>query len=991
MKRFSALFTKPRTDHRPWVMWTWNLDITRTIVEQQVNSIASMGAAGIVLAPGRDMKPAFLSDEFLRLFEAVLSAAHDKGMGVRLSCDMSMPWTVSLERELSRTRELRASRLVLEHSEKVTDRAHVTRAIANPADTIVVAAKLTDGKVTSLSDVKQVALTKGVLSWNAPAGEWQVMTLRRVWDTDATGQFVPNPYSTECGAAYANAVLKPIRERFPRYMSSTFKGIVLEMPHSMPREGSIPWDDDLVVKYRTRFKKELISLLPVVFGEAADALVKHRPHLYSYLQDSMYERFVASLDAWLRKHHLSQWVLTSERHPAAAPGTLRDLFALPTASIQAAGIQAQDGQDEDFAMVRAMASMNEVQCRRESVAIVGRSLQRTAPTTQSIRSELDLALSSGATHVVVDGFYACLDQRWSGKAGYGPFWYAQDCGSLTQVFAAAGVVRGCIDKLHTAPQVAVLVPGDSVLADYRPGADDSVKRSAALMRRAVRSLRESNVDFDLVSEELVLKSTVRQNGEFGTGERVRKGNYRVLVIPYARLISKSLLVFVEKMATRKGVVVFLDEAPQGELDSGTSRQFSDRIEKLLEQRKGFIRVVPARDLIAALDPVQSQVSALVNAAPCTDIQSRCFTGEGFDVYLIRNASQTQDYFATMTVPARKHVSIVECIHGEIHAHPHVETADDRSTFGLMFSPQQSHLVVVSAAKMPLSKVSKERKRSFSYSATQNRSYRMVLKNQWAFMPVSPNILPLSGWNMRIGLSRESGGYSHFYETSFFVNDVPQRAYLVLNGVSSAAQEFGGLEKCLEVTVNGTRLPLSAGAVMPGSTPDPLFSAFRDMLTCDLRGRLVSGPNRVIMRTMGLASHPLQVVYPPVIAGDFSAKKDSRGWVVDEPLQEIMHDSWTLHGFPHLSGVGEYRHVFEVPNKFEGLVLRFSSVSGSVSVTLNDTEVGVIGSQPMEFDITDHCSQKRNELRLRVTGTIDNFLRLNGRASGIMGEAYVDVY
>ncbi|MBD3240073.1 MAG: hypothetical protein GF331_05765, partial [Chitinivibrionales bacterium] len=940
MKRFANLFTKPDNERRPWVLWTWNLELSRADVERQLNGLVSQGVGGVAIQAGRNMRPAFLSEDFFELLEMVLEHAAQNDVQVRLSFDLAYPWTTGMDEQMWRNKAFRANRLVLEQTEEVPAKSKYSKDFDDPDTVIVVAARFEDGRVASLSDIRQLSITKGTVSWTAPSGDWRVLTFRRVEDTDAFGTTIPNVYSSDCAAAFSEEVLGVVRKRLSKYMTGAFKGIVLETPVILPREGSIPWDDDLVVKYRSRYKKDLIKLLPVVFCEVAETLAKSRPHLYHYLLQSMYERFVAPVETWIRKHHLSQWVLCAERGAVVADGALRNHFAIPETSLTACGLQSYDGVEEGFTAVRAMTSMNDIAFRRETVVVVGRSLQRVSNSHQMLKNEIDAAYAAGASHILIDGFYANVDQRSMGKAGFSPFWYSPDWDSLSTLFSYATALGTSLADLQSAPQIAVLYPTNSVYADYRPGHDEPVRRASSLLRRCVRYLREQSIEFDVVTEEFVLGCSIRQAREFGTSDRVRKGNYSVLIIPYARLISKSLLVFVEKLTAKKGTAIFLDEAPEGDFDDGSTRAFSARFEKMLELRKGSIHVTPARELSSVLGDFGAEVTAQVNGAQCPDIQLATRSGDGFEAYLIRNVSDSQDYFANISIPARKHASIVQCARGELHEHPNVECTDDKAELSLAFSPRQSHLVVMTDVKPSATKATKEQKRRFDITTCGNRNYRMVLKNQWFFCPVSPNALPLASWTMRIGLSRESGGYSHFYETGFSVRELPQRCMLVLSGIPSHVGEAGGLAKSLEVTVNGNRKTLATGY----GEDDDLCAMYKDMLVCDLQGCINRGPNRVIVRSTGLLSHPLSIVYPPLIIGDFSVKKDARGWIVDEPEQEIGHDSWTVHGFPHLSGVGEYRHVFEVPSKYEGLVLRFSSISGSAKVTLNNVDVGSVSWQ-----------------------------------------------
>jgi hypothetical protein len=106
---------------------------------------------------------------------------------------------------------------------------------------------------------------------------------------------------------------------------------------------------------------------------------------------------------------------------------------------------------------------------------------------------------------------------------------------------------------------------------------------------------------------------------------------------------------------------------------------------------------------------------------------------------------------------------------------------------------------------------------------------------------------------------------------------------------------------------------------------------------------------------------------------------------------ISHDSWTKYGFPYMSGCGTYKQVFEIPSDYNRLVLKFSQVSGSTSVSLNNLKLATFNWHPMEIDITDICESKRNELAVSVVNTVDNMIRMNNRPSGLIGEVYLDVY
>jgi hypothetical protein len=162
-------------------------------------------------------------------------------------------------------------------------------------------------------------------------------------------------------------------------------------------------------------------------------------------------------------------------------------------------------------------------------------------------------------------------------------------------------------------------------------------------------------------------------------------------------------------------------------------------------------------------------------------------------------------------------------------------------------------------------------------------------------------------------------------------------------------------------------------------------------TYNIKENIRKGINRISLRTLGMVFDPLTIVYPPLIAGSFSIVKGSAGWILSTTSPAVGHDSWIRYGYPYLSGTGIYKQVFELPGEYTRLVLRFSQVSDTIDVSINGNSPTILNWHPMELDITDACNSKRNELTVRIVNTLDNILRMNNRPSGLIGEAYVDVY
>jgi hypothetical protein len=312
--------------------------------------------------------------------------------------------------------------------------------------------------------------------------------------------------------------------------------------------------------------------------------------------------------------------------------------------------------------------------------------------------------------------------------------------------------------------------------------------------------------------------------------------------------------------------------------------------------------------------------------------------------------------------------------------------------------------------------SKPPKGTISPFAPHQRNYRIVLKNQWTFDAVSMNALPLSSWNQRIGLGRDSGGFSHFYESHFQVGTLPEECFLAMSTPGGNLARILGAQCHMEISVNGTRVdrPIvpssafsSAPENAPGGVPVPSAEVISYIVPpqekkahylfggphpiYNVKTLLVKGFNRIALRTSGFLVDPPTVLYPPLLLGPFSIIRGQNGWIVENGGANVSSDSWTKHGYPYLSGEGIYRQSFEVPQQYNRLILRLSQVTGVVEIKVNNKPAGgKFPWQPIEVDITGLCEHKRNDLSISVVNTIDNVLRMNGRASGILGDVYLDV-
>ncbi|MFW6254817.1 MAG: hypothetical protein ACOC41_07810 [Chitinivibrionales bacterium] len=992
MKNLKTALRNPRRESKPWALWIWNREITELELAQQLTSFIEFGFGGVAIRPGTEMSPAYLSEEYISRLETVCSMAESAGIGVRIADDFSLPCNGFFQEPAQKQSSLRSQTITLEYTKLIEAKAEFVMSVERPDEMIILAAHSYPNGQVDLDSCKEIHPQQNQITFQAGSQDTRVMVFRKSFLIDPAGHYIPNPFNPKAAQAYIQNVLEPLKATFSKYIPTTLEGFITEMPAVLPAENSIPWDDDLVVKYRSKYKRDLLKILPGLFFDVDEKSVRSRSHFYNYMSQSMYERFAGQLEAWAKKYRLSQWVLTPERDILRSDGVLLEQFCIPSITLSSVGIQNQEGTDQNYHILRMMADANTVEYRRETVTVIGRNRMGDGATVQSLKNEIDCAMLNGPTKILIDGMYFNIEHRNQVRTPINPNWYYPGwdqikdlCGYATHLAEANSQ-----PDLHVVRSVAVVMPSASIMAEYIPKNNESAETASTNLRKITNSLEGENIPYDIISESRLLSCSVRVNGEFGAADRIRKGNYQAVIIPYARYISKSLLVFLEKVSVKKGTIVFIDEPPVGCLEDGISEVFTDRVEKLVRTKRSCVHVKPVEEVCDTLQGVSCPAKILVNGKSCQDLYSSFISNTHYDQILIHNTADRADYYAEIELPAGKQVALVDCNEGELYKIEDIRNEANQTVFGLSFDPKQTYLLAVADDLEELAIVSPDH--PVNKYRTTARKYRIMLKDKWSFLPDSLNVLPLANWNMRIGLSRETGGYSHYSEAYFEIKHIPEICVLVLCGINDSRQSatLGG---SYEIAINGATIqPYNAQGQNPDE-PIPAWGKYcgSRALKYDLRDYILNGVNRISFRSVGEYSDPQPMIYPPVIAGDFSISKGAKGWTIDEPASMVGYDSWTRHGYPYFSGVGIYSQDFEVPTQFSRIVLKFSQATGPVHVTLNSKDLGVLKWHPLEVDITDICEKRRNELVVRVSNTMDNLLRMNGRASGFMGEAYLDIY
>jgi hypothetical protein len=261
-------------------------------------------------------------------------------------------------------------------------------------------------------------------------------------------------------------------------------------------------------------------------------------------------------------------------------------------------------------------------------------------------------------------------------------------------------------------------------------------------------------------------------------------------------------------------------------------------------------------------------------------------------------------------------------------------------------------------------------------AESEREELAALPDEWRFRIEGPNALILGKWTFEPRV--HGAGEDYTYSTTFRCEHLPRELLLMLDDVEYRASLMGGMDLEIQVNDRSWRRPEFGWYLDPG------------LKTLDVTEAVVRGDNsvRVIIRHSAWSGRPHLLNAPPVLLGDFACDQDK--FTLLPPVTLASGGSWAEFGYPFYSGTAVYSQSFRAQSLPTGarMIVSIESVRDMVEVVVNGRSAAVRLWQPWEADITDLVHNGENELHIKVTNSMANFLEADARPSGLMGRVRI---
>ncbi|ERP31657.1 hypothetical protein [Chitinivibrio alkaliphilus] len=967
-------------DSTIWALWAWNGVITEEEIRLQLGKLGETGVDGVIIRPSSDMFPLYLSDEFWKLFDVLLSIARERGVSVMLGDDFSRPGESPFLADVSGKQHLRAARLAVEEEHNLEEGDTFNFTPSPVRKQYVVAVQRNKRKIY-LSDAQTLFDGEGSehVEWAVPEGHWKVVVFEVTYDASCDGEYLPNFFSMKAGQTYVNVVLDEFAQRYLPTYEDVFRGVFCEVPALLPSKAGVPWDDDLLIsKYRSRYKRNLIETMPALFYEVADNEIKYRPHVYSFLQDTLYDRFPAVVDKWVKQNSLSLWVAGPEGDRAGGSQYLPDLFSHPKGDFDVIGTCRRGSRrvnDISLLSLLARARME----NKPVFSILGRSVRMDGASIGELKQEALFFAVNGVSHIIIDGIKFNRNYRYEEVSpqvlsfGSPDFFTMKDLVTLTRSnlnFSAQCERYG--------DSVAVVFPSSSIMSDYNPDSPTAIKTAYRNIMESIACLQELGINFEVVDEQMLLDCEITKDGVL-LHKDDEYSSITGVIFPYARLINNSFFVKVEQMSKKKIALFFVDAPPEGSFDDGHSPSFIKRVHKLVRaktKRVDYGSCEKLREMFAE-DSFRGEIKTKGITNPAV-LWKKNVEINGVDGYWLFNAG-TED----STLRLFPYENTEDDENGDRYIAYDITTGN---TLRIDLESHNRDLFTLFPGQSLFMSYDEESREETPIT----NKYRIKLKeDRWKFDTDSLNSFPLSRWSSKIGINRNAGSLTYYSEGHFVSHEFGYEAYLVF--LDSIPHDKGTLNKRFRVSLNGRELLPMKKRIPEQDGKAAFFDDSSTLLIYDMSEAVVKGNNRVLILSNGEPDLPDPVKYPPFVAVDNPVDKSGKVWTVIGKRKNDVYE-WGGFGYPFLLGTGVYSMTFEVPNLFESIYLNFTKLSGSAEVILNGVSYGVLQWSPYRLNITEQIKLKeRNELVVKVQNTLDVINHLSAEKSGILGPVYLDIY
>ena len=132
------------------------------------------------------------------------------------------------------------------------------------------------------------------------------------------------------------------------------------------------------------------------------------------------------------------------------------------------------------------------------------------------------------------------------------------------------------------------------------------------------------------------------------------------------------------------------------------------------------------------------------------------------------------------------------------------------------------------------------------------------------------------------------------------------------------------------------------------------------------------------------------IEPIYVLGDFTVLPEETGWIIDTKIPNLSIGAWGKQGLPFYSWEVAYKKTYNLKDSDKSYKVSLPEWQGTVAeIFVNAHSVGIIAFDPYELDVSKYIKQGKNEIEVRVVGSLKNLLgpHFKNPAPGLAGPGH----
>ncbi|PKG21758.1 glycosylhydrolase-like jelly roll fold domain-containing protein [Niallia nealsonii] len=711
----------------------WMHGESEEVIKEYVNKIYESGIKALCVEPRPH--PDFVGGKWWTDLKIVLEAAEEKNMKVWLFDDAHFPTGFANGAIMKDFPELRKKFLKISqvdyHGPQKdagiivkwhaggnrntimtvgTDETQLQKALEASEEKIiaVIAAKIINYETIDTNTLVDIShyMENGVIYWDIPEGNWRVFTLVETYNGgEASTEGYLNPIDPAATQVLIDAVYQPHFEHFSEYFGTTIAGFFTDEPRFGNVKGPdaligktemvLPWRSDLLSLLEEKLGEQGKILLPLLMtnGTEKQSLIRY---VYMDLVSQLYsDNFSGKLASWCDEHgveYIGHLIEDNNAHGRLGYGAGHFHRAINGQSMSGIDVvlhQLLPGLDDDYfktftstgwdgeffhyALAKLGSSFGHLDDKKK-----GRTMCEIygaygwSEGLNLMKWMTDHMLVRGVNHFVPHAF----DMAPYPDTDCPPHFYAH--GNNPQY-------RHLHQLMNYTNRVAELLSGGihvaSSLILYHAEAEWS--GTTMLFQKPAKELTRNQIDFDIVSIDMLSNAEVREN-RIHLNQEV----FENLIIPHAERLPEEFFKKAEELIAKGMNIIFIDGYPIG---SSEDRSIQESV-ALFEQHD-HVQVVSLSALAKYLRSVGSFEVSLQNESP--SLRYYQYRHGNAEVYMFFNESPDVEIENTVLIKQKGYLHQYDALENKLY-----NCSDEQQNIiPLSLAPQESKVFIVSNQKI----------------------------------------------------------------------------------------------------------------------------------------------------------------------------------------------------------------------------------------------------------------------------------------------------